>query len=259
MLTTRQHCQVCWDGGDLTLCSHCPRSYHYDCLDASSKVRSRTTMGFSCSQHQCWDCEQKTQDAGGMIFRCRWCERGFCEDCLDWDQTDLLGDNLKEFELLAFPSVTQAYYICCPSCTGRHATDATEKAFCDKQAKEIDGQYETMLEEQDAKIATVIAEQETPSDTQSLTDASTVESSAVATPYCVVDDRGASSKRKRKAAPASFMVDMLPLDDPDFAAAAYNSDSYTSSGKKRRKAMSGKDQFKASRRLNMLSSPLTGR
>ncbi|KAL8928909.1 MAG: hypothetical protein Q9172_000747 [Xanthocarpia lactea] len=141
----------------------------------------------------------------------------------------------------------------------RHATDTTEKAFCDKQAKEIDDQYETMLEQQDAQMATVVVEQETPSDTQSLTDASTVESSAVATPYCVVDDRGASSKRKRKAAPASFMVDMLPLDDPGFAAAAYNSDSYTSSGKKRRKTLSGKDQIKASRRLDMLSSPLTGR
>ena len=46
-----------------------------------------------------------------MLYRCRWCERGFCEDCLDWDTTELLGENLKEYEILGFPAVTQAYYV----------------------------------------------------------------------------------------------------------------------------------------------------
>lgn len=224
-------------------------------------MRSRTTMGFSCSQHQCWDCQQKTQDAGGMIFRCRWCERGFCEDCLDWDKTELIGDHLKEYELLGFPSVNQAFYICCPSCKDHHDSDPAARLFCANQAQEIDKQYEIMPAEQNAKMATVVTNLETPnstSDTQSLTDASTIESSAVATPYCIIDDGGASSKKKRKAAPASFKMEALLLDDPSLAAAAFDSDSYASSTKKRRKTLIGKDKIKTSS-IDIPSSPLTAR
>ncbi|KAI4261277.1 MAG: hypothetical protein L6R42_003525 [Xanthoria sp. 1 TBL-2021] len=218
-------------------------------------------MGFSCSQHQCWDCQQKTSDAGGMIFRCRWCERGFCEDCLDWDKTELIGDHLKEYELLEFPSVNQAFYICCPSCKDHHDSDPAARLFCANQAQEIDKQYEIMLAEQNTKIAIVVTDLETPNstpDTQSLTDASTIESSAVATPYCIMDEGGASSKKKRKAAPASFKVEALPLDDPSLAAAAFDSDSYASSTKKR-KTVSGKDRSKPTSRSKILSSPLAGR
>ena len=213
------------------------------------------TMGFSCAQHQCWDCEQKTQDTGGMIFRCRWCERGYCEDCLAWDKTKLIGDNLKEYELLDFPSVTQAYYVCCPCCTEHHQLDPTAKNFCTKQAQEIDKQYGMMLEDQDAKMAISSAELDTetstPSPTQSLTDASTIDGSTVATPYGTMDDAGASSKRKRKAAPSPFNMEMLPVDDLGSAGAALdNSDSYASSTKKR---------IKASGRFALSSSPLGAR
>lgn len=83
-VNNQEQCQVCWDGGDLILCSGCPRSYHYQCLDRDFKAKSKAKIGFNCSQHQCFDCQQKTTDAGGMLLRCRWCERGYCEDCLDW-------------------------------------------------------------------------------------------------------------------------------------------------------------------------------
>lgn len=116
----QEHCQVCWDGGDIICCTLCPRSYHYGCLDPDSKKRSKGKMHFSCPQHQCVDCQQKTTDAGGMLYRCRWCERAYCEDCLDWEKTNLVGENLKEFELLSFPAVAQAYYIKCPDCTDHH-------------------------------------------------------------------------------------------------------------------------------------------
>lgn len=196
-----------------------------------------------------------------MIFRCRWCERGFCEDWLDWDKTELIGDHLKEYELLEFPSVNQAFYICCPSCKDHHDSDPAARLFCANQAQEIDKQYEIMLAEQNARMATVVTDLETPNstpDTQSLTDASTIESSAVATPYCIMDGGGASSKKKRKAAPASFKMEALLLDDPSLAAAAFDSDSYASSTKKR-KTVSGKVRSKTTSRSKILSSPLAAR
>ena len=55
-----QQCQVCWDGGNLILCSGCPRSYHYACLDKDFKSKSKGKMQFHCPQHQCADCEQNT-------------------------------------------------------------------------------------------------------------------------------------------------------------------------------------------------------
>ena len=55
-----QQCQVCWDGGNLILCSGCPRSYHYTCLDRDFKSKSKGKMHFHCPQHQCADCEQNT-------------------------------------------------------------------------------------------------------------------------------------------------------------------------------------------------------
>ncbi|KAI4096236.1 MAG: hypothetical protein L6R37_006977, partial [Teloschistes peruensis] len=177
-------------------------------------------MGFNCSQHQCWDCQQKNADAGGMIYRCRWCERGYCEDCLDWDKTELLGDNLKEYELLGYPVVAQAYYIRCPPCVDHHATNIAERDFCAQQAAEIDAKYRIMQEEQQAKDmpspteCTKPSPVRTPSETQSLTDASTIEDSAVATPYPLTDDGGRPSKRKRKAAPTSFGLEAMPFDEP---------------------------------------------
>ena len=64
-----QQCQVCWDGGNMILCSGCPRSYHYTCLDRDFKAKSKGKMHFHCPQHQCADCQQNTTDAGGMLYR----------------------------------------------------------------------------------------------------------------------------------------------------------------------------------------------
>lgn len=197
-----QQCQCCWDGGSLILCSGCPRSYHHQCLDRDFKKKSSAKLGFSCPQHQCFDCQQKTSDAGGMIFRCRWCERGYCEDCLDWDQTELIGEKLKEYEMLGFPSISQAFYISCPSCTDHRKNDEEARDFWDRQAKNIDEQYDQFLLQKQEDVKT-----ESPlfSCGDSLTDATTLEDSAVNTPLVELEDLMASSaKKKRKAAPAAF-------------------------------------------------------
>ena len=83
-VNNQDYCQSCFDGGEITLCGLCPRSYHHDCLDPDAQARAKSSRAFSCPQHQCVDCSQKTTEAGGMLFRCRTCERAFCEDCLDF-------------------------------------------------------------------------------------------------------------------------------------------------------------------------------
>lgn len=209
-----QHCQVCWDGGELILCSLCPRSYHFACLDKDSKARSKGKMGFNCNQHQCLDCEQKTTDAGGMIFRCRWCESGYCEDCLDWDRTDLIGENLKEYDLLGFAPVSQAFYISCPACNQYHAENEEAKDFCANVAFQYDLEHDQFLKDQalviaDAEAAAQKAMQ-VPSRPESLTDATTLETldiSGISTPQLnPLDHLTKSGSKKRKAAPTSFTL-----------------------------------------------------
>ncbi|KAF1919564.1 SNF2 family N-terminal domain-containing protein [Ampelomyces quisqualis] len=114
-----EHCLTCFedaDTGHMVECRSCPRSYHYDCLEPQYQVKVKGFAGFFCPQHMCCDCGKNTSDAGGLIFRCRWCPQGFCEDCLDWNKTELIGDNLQEFELLGEEPTAGGFYIKCPSC-----------------------------------------------------------------------------------------------------------------------------------------------
>lgn len=60
-IVNQEHCAVCWDGGHLILCSGCPSSYHYQCLDKDFKARSKSKMGFNCPQHECFDCESESR------------------------------------------------------------------------------------------------------------------------------------------------------------------------------------------------------
>ena len=197
---------MCFDGGDLILCSGCPRAYHYQCLDKEFKAAARGKMQFHCPQHECVDCQQKTSDAGGMIYRCRWCERGYCEDCLDFDKTTLLGDNLKEYDILGFPAVTQAFYMSCPACKDHLEQNQDAHTFCQNLAKEYDEQHKAMI---DAKFVAPILDEPkkavgTPSRAESLTDATTLDESGISTPQASLFLTLPSSKQKRKAAPVSI-------------------------------------------------------
>ena len=212
-----QQCQVCWDGGDLILCSSCPRSYHYACLNRDFKAKSKGKMQFHCPQHQCVDCEQNTGNAGGMIYRCRWCDAGYCEDCLDWDKTELLGENLKEYELLSFPAVSQAFYIKCSSCHDHHLDDPKARVFCEKEAAKIDRCYKKAMEEEElATAAAAVAAKPTSPLTPagSLTTASTVDSSGINTPQTGFMNNNTTDSlngRKRKAAPTTFAQYSSPM------------------------------------------------
>lgn len=210
-VVNQEQCQVCWDGGNLILCSGCPRSYHYTCLDREFKSKSKGKMHFHCPQHQCVDCQQNTTDAGGMLYRCRWCERGYCEDCLDWEKTELLGENLKEYELLGFPAVTQAFYIKCPNCFDHHVESPEARDYCIYQAKEIDARYELLVEEQAlVTAATEVAKKPMPqTPAESLTDGTTLDNSEVTTPR-FGDFPKTTSSGKRKAATQSFKLTPTP-------------------------------------------------
>lgn len=141
-----------------------------------------------------------------MIYRCRWCERGYCEDCLDFDRTTILGDNLKEYEVLGFPEVTQAFYISCPSCADHHTHDLTARLFCDKKAKEYDTDYERFVESESAKAAIEDEDRKAmlaPTRAASLTDATTLDDSGLSTPQVEpADGLNVSTGRKRRAAPS---------------------------------------------------------
>lgn len=143
-----------------------------------------------------------------VIYRCRWCERGYCEDCLDWDKTDLLGENLKEYELLGFPAVNQAFYIKCPSCHDHHVENLEARDYCLRQAAEIDARYEDAVEKQELIVAAPEATKNplaphTPA--ESLTDATTLDSDGISTPRLGdVEYPTCTNSRKRKAAAQSF-------------------------------------------------------
>lgn len=166
------HCQACRDGGDLVCCTGCPRSYHIDCLDGDMKGRASTRFGFYCPQHQCTSCKKNTNDAGGLIYRCRWCEKGFCEDCLEWDTAHLIDETLPELEMLGYRA-SNGFYIDCHACVEGWKTDMkrfqrmqTEKACfemkdLEHKAKEQGAIQGTGL---DANTPNTVSEVATPMD-----------------------------------------------------------------------------------------------
>jgi len=138
----QDYCQVCYDGGTLSLCSGCPRAFHAGCLPPHYKTKAKDTVldRFYCPQHQCADCDQKTSNAGGMLFRCRWCENAYCEDCMDWDRTKLLGDNLVEMDLMQYGEKSTVHWVKCVQCIEQHKENADYQKMCDDMAADWDMQ-----------------------------------------------------------------------------------------------------------------------
>ncbi|KAG9247697.1 SNF2 family N-terminal domain-containing protein [Calycina marina] len=184
---SQSHCQVCMEGGELVLCQLCPRSYHFLCLEDDYKSKAKGWQ-FNCPQHECVDCQQKTTDAGGMLYRCRFCERAYCEDCIDFESTTLVGNNLPEYEVLPYPEMSQAFYVECPACHDHWEEIPDDKVLCENLAEEWRQNHERAFGDEAG----------------SLTDATTIETPGVNTPV-VIEDNGLSNgvlptrKRKLKA------------------------------------------------------------
>ena len=186
----QSHCQVCMDGGEIVCCQLCPRAYHLNCLDPEFQAKARGWQ-FNCPQHECHDCAQKTTDAGGMLYRCRWCEKAFCEDCLDWDNTMALGDNLIEYELLGYPEIVQAFYIQCSSCTANFKHNPHDKKVCDDLADGFRVEHEKLFGKSQPM------ERDLSTRPGSLTDATTIGTPGVHTPDVDDDEPPLSSGLKR--------------------------------------------------------------
>lgn len=190
-ITPQEHCQVCFDGGELHICKLCPRAYHFECLDSTYQTKAKG-WSFNCPQHRCFDCAQGTSEAGGMLYRCRWCERAYCEDCLDMDKTVLIGNSLMEYELLAYPEMAQAFYIQCSTCVDNHEENPHNRELCDNLAEGIRLEYES-------RFGIGSREESTSTRPSSMTDATTFENTEANTPVGDDDDEVDVTPRKRKA------------------------------------------------------------
>jgi SWI/SNF-related matrix-associated actin-dependent regulator of chromatin subfamily A member 5 len=85
----QDHCQLCWEYGDLICCDHCPASYHVACLGLTAED---IPSMWSCPHHKaCVDCG-KNSKAAGFLFRCAMCPNAHCEDCMGNDQ-EILGNH----------------------------------------------------------------------------------------------------------------------------------------------------------------------
>jgi SWI/SNF-related matrix-associated actin-dependent regulator of chromatin subfamily A member 5 len=165
-IQNQEHCQVCWDGGSLVLCSGCPRSYHRKCFDKSMPSKTKSATGsLYCSQHQCFDCEKKTAEAGGLIFRCRWCEKGYCEDCMDWDTVKLLGESLPEMEMLNYYT-NNGWYVECQACVEYWKENPKDYKFVQKEKANIERKYDAFVKASETGTGTpvTISEAETPAE-----------------------------------------------------------------------------------------------
>jgi SWI/SNF-related matrix-associated actin-dependent regulator of chromatin subfamily A member 5 len=166
-------CQCCFDGGEMYLCSGCPRSYHLACLSKQFQAKAKSKMNFHCPQHDCHDCEKSTGNAGGLIYRCRWCHKGYCEDCLDPD-SQLLGETIPEYAVLDYAPKRNAWYIHCTECKESQEDPAFGKLIA-SMAKQHDKEYAELLQAQHDTLMPSSRD-------ESMTDGITLESSGQATP-----------------------------------------------------------------------------
>lgn len=102
-----------------------------------------------------------------------------------------MGDNLVEYELLGYPEMPQAFYIQCHACTQHFEKNPYDKEYCDNLADEFKVDHEKHFIDMEREMSTLAG---------SLTDATTVETSAVNTPRAADDDvqfQGSSSKKRK--------------------------------------------------------------
>ncbi|KAF9739243.1 hypothetical protein PMIN06_005268 [Paraphaeosphaeria minitans] len=159
------HCLSCFQDsriGHMVECKSCPRALHFDCLDEEYQEKVKGFSGFFCPQHYCCECGKNTTDAGGLVYRCRWCPRGFCEDCIEWgeENLELIGENLPEFEMMHQPSAQTGFYIKCPDCVETMQEDEEKSEWITKMEIAYTEQHEEWFKKQEAEQQRVEQQQD---------------------------------------------------------------------------------------------------
>ncbi|EIW74988.1 hypothetical protein CONPUDRAFT_169853 [Coniophora puteana RWD-64-598 SS2] len=140
---TEDWCLHCRDGGELVVCGLCPRVFHGRCAGYTA-AEVRRLPQLHCSQHECCQCKRKTQETGGMLFRCQTCPQAFCEDCLPEGELDAVGDTLPEFLALGFGTRMGAYYIRCADCHAHWEKNPKARKSWEEEMRETEAKLASM-------------------------------------------------------------------------------------------------------------------
>ena len=111
-------CLICWDGGKLLCCDHCPAVFHAECLHAQGFAAVGTAFNkneYKCPQHSCTVCGRVASSSGGMLLRCTECPKAYCEEHEPKDVDFNCGGVNERFDDLEYPRSSSRYYIQCSS------------------------------------------------------------------------------------------------------------------------------------------------
>ena len=86
-----------------------------------------------------------------MIYRCRWCEKGYCEDCMDWDTVNLINDSIPEFQMLNYYT-NNAWFVECQTCVEHWKQDSGDYDFVQKEKARIERRYTKFLKASQAVV-----------------------------------------------------------------------------------------------------------
>ncbi|KAK8161085.1 SNF2 family N-terminal domain-containing protein [Phyllosticta citrichinensis] len=145
-------CQVCRRDGATVECSICPRSYHRDCLHEDPAKSSVIRGQYFCPQHRCLVCRGKSSEVGDLLYRCRFCTASYCENCLDFEQVNLLGFSLPEFEILDYGENATTFFIKCQSCISLDFASPELRANSEDQMKNWETTWEDFSKPQQPEV-----------------------------------------------------------------------------------------------------------
>jgi len=125
---------------------------------------------------------------------CRDCARAYCDECLDWDRTTFLDEQLVEYEELGYLATVQATFVQCVACNKAHGEESPP-IFKQSEARLVnDSSPQTAANAHAHAIST-----QTASSPSSLTNGSSVTSSGPSTP-----NRFTNSQQVSTSSPSSL-------------------------------------------------------